>query len=313
MSDLPTQRCRFGLFEFDLATRELRREGALVRLQAQPAQVLCYLIEHAGRVVTREELRSAIWGSDTFVDFERGLNFCISQVRSALRDDATNPQFIRTLPRQGYQFIAPLERLAPGPSATANLKEQADGQASAVTSPRKLRPLPVLLAAGIVLGILLLAAYTLRSKHIAGRPPVVAILRFDNETGDPALDRFSDGLTDNVIEQLTSAAIGHYAVIGNAQILRLPRAQRDLTAVHSSLGAGYVVLGQVQSNGKQVRILAHLIRLPEQTHLRVVRMERPMDDPLAVESEIAHAIALQFSSRVSADAGRSSSHVSANP
>src|SRR5258707_12503480 len=70
------------------------------------------LIERAGEVVSREELREALWGADTFVDFERGLNFCMSQVRSALKDDSSNPIYIRTIPRQGYQFIAPLERVS---------------------------------------------------------------------------------------------------------------------------------------------------------------------------------------------------------
>ena len=88
-------RVRFGIFEFDGASGELRREGALVRLAAQPAQVLGCLIERPGQVVTREELCAAIWGAETFVDFERGLNFCIAQVRSVLGDGATTPTFIR--------------------------------------------------------------------------------------------------------------------------------------------------------------------------------------------------------------------------
>src|SRR5579862_4070409 len=92
-------RYRFGLYEFDAATNELRREGALVRLQAQPAQVLACLIARAGHVVSREELREAIWHGDTFVDFDRGLNFCISQVRSALKDDSAEPIYIRTIPK----------------------------------------------------------------------------------------------------------------------------------------------------------------------------------------------------------------------
>src|SRR5271168_2139325 len=104
-------RFRFGLFEFDTAAGELRREGMLVRLQAQPAQVLSRLIERVGEVVTREELHRAVWGGETFVDFERGLNFCIGQIRAALGDDSTTPRYIRTIPRRGYQFIAPVEQI----------------------------------------------------------------------------------------------------------------------------------------------------------------------------------------------------------
>src|SRR6059058_405947 len=102
-------RVRFGLFELDPATGELRREGALLRLQPQPAAVLAFLVEHAGEVVTREALREAVWGGDTFVDFDRGLNFCIAQIRAALGDIADSPRFIRTLTKRGYQFIAPVD------------------------------------------------------------------------------------------------------------------------------------------------------------------------------------------------------------
>src|ERR671937_1457561 len=100
---------RFGEFEFDTATGELRRGGELVRLQSQPAQVLAILVDHAGEIVTREALREAIWGSDTFVDFDKNLTFAIGQVRTALGDSADAPAFVRTLPKRGYQFVAPID------------------------------------------------------------------------------------------------------------------------------------------------------------------------------------------------------------
>src|SRR5215469_7713231 len=101
---------RFGIFEFDRASQELRREGVLVRLQSQPAQVLGCLLEYAGEVVSREELRQAVWQDHTFVDFERGLNCCIAQIRAALKDSAIEPRFIRTIPKRGYQFFPPVTR-----------------------------------------------------------------------------------------------------------------------------------------------------------------------------------------------------------
>jgi DNA-binding winged helix-turn-helix (wHTH) protein len=116
-NNLESERFRFGLFEFSTATRELRREGVLIRLQSQPAQVLACLIERACQVVSREELRKILCGGETFVDFDGGLNFCISQIRSALRDESMQPTYIRTIPKHGYQFIAPVERVserAPG-------------------------------------------------------------------------------------------------------------------------------------------------------------------------------------------------------
>ena len=104
-----TGRFCFGLFEFDAASLELRREGVLVRLQPQPAQALAFLLERAGQVVSRDDLRNAVWGDKTFVDFEGGLNFCIFEIRSALHDDSSQPAYIRTVPKSGYQFIAPVQ------------------------------------------------------------------------------------------------------------------------------------------------------------------------------------------------------------
>ena len=97
---------RFGVFELDLSTGELRKSGVRLRLQGQPIQVLTLLLERAGDVVTREELRQKLWASDTFVDFDHSLNTAINKVREALGDSASSPRFVETLARRGYRFIA---------------------------------------------------------------------------------------------------------------------------------------------------------------------------------------------------------------
>src|SRR5215472_18370491 len=272
MCRMPAGKFSFGIFEFDADRNELRREGALVHLQAQPRLALKYLLEHTGHVVTREELYHAIWGKETFVDFERGLNFCIAQLRTALGDDAANPVYIRTQPKQGYCFIAPVNRV-----------DQAKPRTADPVRRTRYWPLGVALLIAMAFG----AGYLLRIVHASSGLPIVAVMRFDNESGNDALTRFSDNLTDGVVERLTTLGDGHAAIIGNATLLRLPREQRDLTAVSRELHAQYVVLGQVQAHGEQTRVLAHLIRLPEQTHLWVVRLDRTIGDPLAVEAEIA--------------------------
>lgn len=294
-------RFRFGLFEFDVVARELRREGVLVRLPAQPAQALACLIERAGEVVSRDEICKAVWGDETFVDFDRGLNFCIAQIRSALDDDSVNPRYIRTIPKRGYQFIAPVER---APERMGESAEVSRSSASPVPAKRKLSAIAAWVCAGVLLLALAIAGgYWLRSWQSSRRHPIVAVARFDNDTSDPAMSRFADALTDNVVEQLTAMSGGRYTVIGNASILRVPRDQRNLLAISSSLNAAYVVLGQVQSNGAQMRILVHLIRLPDQTHLWVARMDRTITDPLSVESEAAEKIGTAFSTRVVKDSG----------
>jgi DNA-binding winged helix-turn-helix (wHTH) protein len=103
-------RMHFGDFELNVATGELRRDGRPVPLQRQPALALLLLASRHGELVTRQELRSAIWSDDTHVDFERGLNFCIRQIRSALDDHAKSPRFVETVARQGYRFVARPER-----------------------------------------------------------------------------------------------------------------------------------------------------------------------------------------------------------
>jgi DNA-binding winged helix-turn-helix (wHTH) protein/TolB-like protein len=287
-------RFRFGLFEFNLNTRELRREGVLLRLQSQPAQVLACLVEHAGQAVTRGELIKEVWGADTYVDFDRGLNFCIGQIRSALDDDSVAPRFIRTLPKRGYQFIAPVERLG----------NDFDGIEAAMGKNGIGFVAAALVCAAIALMALAASAgYLFRSWQSSRRQPIVAVLRFDNQTNDPGMTRFSDSLTDNVVERLTALSLGKYDVIGNARILRLPRDQRNLTAIASSLHASYVVLGQVQNNGTQSRILVHLIRLPDQTHLWVARLDRTLSDSDSwqLESEAAQKVSAEFSERIVKD------------
>jgi TolB-like protein/Tfp pilus assembly protein PilF len=113
MRFLSPQLIRFGAFEVDTRSGELRRQGSRVSLQEQPFQALVLLLERPGEVVTREELSKRLWPEDTFVDFERGLNKAINKLRAALRDDAEKPCFIETLPQHGYRFIAPVESAAP--------------------------------------------------------------------------------------------------------------------------------------------------------------------------------------------------------
>ena len=202
---------RFGLFEFDNATCELRRERERVHLEAQPAQVLGLLLARAGEVVTREELHRAVWGSETFVDFDRGLNYCIAQIRAGLQDSAQSPRFVRTLPKRGYQFIAPITTLAALPPECAVLEPSIN---------KRFKARHIYWTAGIAAVALLLAAsYILSSRcATAAAEFKIAVIRFDNETANPALDGFADGLTESLVADLTTAGVGRFGVIGNANI-----------------------------------------------------------------------------------------------
>jgi DNA-binding winged helix-turn-helix (wHTH) protein/TolB-like protein len=316
---------RFGVFSFDADRLELTRDDRPIRLQPQPAQVLATLLAGAGRVVTRDELRHAVWRDDTFVDFERGLNFCVARIRVALGDDAASPRYIRTSPKKGYEFICPttaVER-ADGTVEPAGEIVECAADVAVGSNPNVARavrrgsPAALIAAAacGAVLAVVVTTVYRgaavgqSRGASALASRPIVAVARFDNETGDPALTRFSDYLTDSLVDELSTKGDGLFEVVGNAAILRQPRENRDLGAIGSSLGAGYVVLGQVQRDDGGLRVLGHLIRLPDQTHVSVSRTDNlanPVDHMLNVTNEIAARMAMRFLSRL-ADGPRSSS------
>jgi DNA-binding winged helix-turn-helix (wHTH) protein len=131
----PARRYRFGAFEADASTGELRRQGIRVRLHAQPFQLLLMLLDRPGELLTREEISHQLWPDGTFVDYEHGVNSAINRIREALGDTAASPRFVETLARRGYRFAAPVERIvpngeasvpAPGPAASAPPAEPAD-------------------------------------------------------------------------------------------------------------------------------------------------------------------------------------------
>jgi DNA-binding winged helix-turn-helix (wHTH) protein/TolB-like protein len=277
---------RFGAFEFDAATGELRRNGDIVKLQSQPAQVLTVLIEHAGEIVTRDTLRTAIWGDDTFVDFDKGLNFAIAQVRAALGDSADVPTYVRTFPKRGYQFIAPVEESNLRNNTWRSLSGLRFGRAKALR--HILIPLTATLALFIIGAVVFGYA-----RRASGPAHTIAVACFDNQTGLADYDRYAQDLTDAVVAELTTSGVGRFAIIGNAAVLRAPRDRRDIVAIGDSLKAGYIVLGQVQRDGERIRVLAHLIRLPEQTHLWVTRVEA-VPSELTPPAGLAQRISTEF-------------------
>jgi DNA-binding winged helix-turn-helix (wHTH) protein len=107
----PAKLLRFGAFELDIEEQQLLKSGRIVRLQPQPFKLLCFLVSLRGQLVTREQIRGALWSGDTFIDVEQGVNFAIKQVRDALGEDADHPLYIQTVPRRGYRFVAPVDAI----------------------------------------------------------------------------------------------------------------------------------------------------------------------------------------------------------
>jgi DNA-binding winged helix-turn-helix (wHTH) protein/TolB-like protein len=274
-------RVRFGLFDFNPDTGELFREGHVVRLQTQPAKLLAVLVSANGELVTREVLRDTLWADGTSVDFDRALNFTVGQVRTTLGDSAESPTFIRTIPKRGYQFIAPISGPAPQVPLAAPPQVNRRSMLSSVVATG---------FAGLTLGGIAAALWGSRTKELR-----IAVARFQNETGNPALDQIADTITDSVVADMTVQAAGRYGVIGNAAILRRTRAFQNLDEIASDLKARYVIIGQLQQDGPRVRVLAHLIRLPEKTHVTVSRND--LDEMLS-GSQLAAHIADEFAKRI---------------
>jgi len=277
---------RFGVFEFDSVPGELRKSGRLVALEPQPSRALGILLARADELVTREELKDAIWGKGTHVDFDRGLAYLISQIRTALGDAGDSPRFIQTIPRKGYRFIAPVH--APALTLDSPRVPQADG--SSISPLGRLgrfgrRASRFVLAASVVCAAVIGGVMLQRSRQTPGRV-VVAVSVFDNETGIADYDRLVSGLSDLVVTRLADLAPDRLAVVGNAAVLRQPRNLRNLKAVAAGVRADYVLLGQLQQADAGFRFITHFIRLSDETHLKANRLSFPDRDLSSLEQQV---------------------------
>ncbi|HEY8020470.1 MAG TPA: winged helix-turn-helix domain-containing protein [Thermoanaerobaculia bacterium] len=286
---------RFDRFEFHPHSGELISHGSRVRLEPQPAKVLAALASRPGQLVSRDELQREIWSADTFVDFERGLNYCVRRIRSALDDSAAAPRFIETLPKRGYRFLAAVDRA--GSAQPAAEPPPLDVAPRAAGGRRAVRRLAPIAAALLVAGAAV--ALSMRSSPAPTAPtaPTIAVTLFDNETGRPDLDRAAQVLTDTLVERLARDP-ARWSVIGNAAVLRTPRPMRNLAAIASSLHADFVVLGQILPGERGLTVLTHLIRARDQRHLWVGRFESPPAMEARLASRIAETAAAATAQRI---------------
>ncbi len=225
---------RFGPFQLDLSTGELRRSNQRVKLAPQPSNLLILLTDRAGQLVTREDIQQRLWGSDTYVDFEQSLNFSIRQIRTALGDDAEHPQFIETLPRRGYRFIARLEK----------------GSAAAIES--------------------------------------LAVLPFENTSGDAGAQFLVDGLTESIIYRLTRVSELH--VIPRSTVFRYGKTDRNPHEIGQELHVRAVVTGKVLQNGDDLILAVELIDVATGSQTWGQRYRRKLTDIFEMQENIANQI-----------------------
>ncbi|MGC2331026.1 MAG: winged helix-turn-helix domain-containing protein [Candidatus Acidiferrales bacterium] len=309
---------RFGAYSLDLRAGELRKGASRIRLQEKPLRVLALLTERQGDLVTREELKRRLWPEDTFVDFETGLNTAVSKLRDALSDSADKPRYIETIPRRGYRFVVPVERIVgtggtrSGPAANGGgtrtveiaLDRDSNGAAAAtvpanVPERRKGISRRQAFAFGLAL-IAIVTAVSVGLRYFRDRtapPParaMLVVLPFANLTGDPGQDYVSDGFTEEMITQLGGLNHQQMGVIARTSAMNYKNSSKSIKQIAQELGVNYVLEGSVRKAGDGLRITAQLIRADDQTHLWAREYDRPIGDLAKLQGEVAKDIARQI-------------------
>lgn len=270
---------RFGIFEVDLESGELRKAGIRIRLQPQPFAVLELLVSKPGQVVTREELQQKLWQGGTFVDFERSLNTAVKKLRGALNDEADTPRYIETIPRRGYRFVGavvPLHQISP----------------DSLPVKRKRIPASWISAAVLVFLVLVAVGYLgfrqLRPKQ--PRPVMLAVMPF--ESYDPKVETyFVDGLTEELIAELGELNPASLGVIARTSAMHYKGTHQTIASIGRDLNVDYVVEGSVREQDDRMRITVQLIRVSDQTHLWAHSYDRNFQNALTLETELAQAVA----------------------
>jgi TolB-like protein/DNA-binding winged helix-turn-helix (wHTH) protein len=295
---------RFGPFELRPQARELYKHGIKVRLRPQPFKVLHFLLDRAGTAVTREELHQELWPSDTFVDFQHGLNTTVKELRGALGDSATEPRYIETLPRLGYRIIVSVEvePLPTGGTAVASYSPPtpseypAGGKNPEESFPPLARSRRWALFLPVAVLLLAVSGFWFQSYRSRLRPllpegrVMLAILPFANLTGDESQEYFSDGLTEEMIAQLGRLDPEHLGVIARTSVMHYKNSPEQISQIGRELGVQYVLEGSVRRDADKVRITAQLIQVKDQSHLWSRQYDRELRHLLTLQGEIAQEI-----------------------
>jgi TolB-like protein/DNA-binding winged helix-turn-helix (wHTH) protein/Tfp pilus assembly protein PilF len=310
-----SRKVRAGLFEIDLASGQLHKNGRRLPLQEQPFRVLAVLVECPGEVVTRQQLQARLWPSDTYVGFDEGLNTAIRKLRTA---------FGETRPRRGYRFIAPVTETAtangvPVSADLAGIEGQAVvldsgppqpvGHAVTPDDPHPFAPdvgrwrwKAVVLASAALVLVLTAVAYIMRTHRSSGFVPakraMLAILPFQNLSNDPKQEYFSDGLTEETITDLGQLSPESLGVIARTTAMAYKHTDKSVSQIGRDLGVDYILEGSVRRDGEKARVSAQLIRVSDQTHLWAQNYDRDLGDMLDVQNDLGRSIAAQVSANL---------------
>ena len=300
MADPPRAPLRFGVFEADLETGELRKHGLRIRLPQQSFRVLRILVERPHEVISRDELRLSLWPADTIVEFDKNLNNAVSRLREVLGDVADNPRFVETVPRRGYRFIAPVERPA---APVAHLPQVVDAPAAVTPVTTTTRALWTVAAAAVlaVASIALGGWFAFQPRPASAgdsKQRTVAVLPFvaGDATEGSVDDYIAFGMTEALITELSR--VGALKVISQTSVMQYKGLRKPLKQIATELGAGTIVEGSVLREGEQVRITVQLIDAGTDTHLWAQSYGRESASALGHQRELAREVAGIIRSRI---------------
>jgi len=311
----PSERVRFGAFELDLSTGELRSiEGPhpnnKVLLREQMFQVMRMLVERDGTIVTREEIKSRLWADHTTIDFDQGINSTIKALRRALGDSADNPRYIETLGRRGYRLMLTIEH----PESTTGTVLEEDREKSeqpaaqisenAASVQKQVKShwwKPLVVLASVV--IMVSAGYVPWRHFRAISPPKsekirLAVLPFENLTGNPNQEYLADGLTEETISQLSRLNPEQLGVIARTSVMVYKHKDVSLDQIGRDLSVQYVLENSLRASGNHLRLTAQLIQVKDQTPLWSKDYDYSAKDILNVEDELAKDVAHKFQLRL---------------
>ncbi len=278
MQSLPAHTVRFGPFQLDLRAAELHHNGSRTKLPEQPFQVLTALLEHPAEVVTREELRQRLWGSDTFVDFEQGLNTAVKRLREVLGDSAEKPQYIETVPRHGYRLMVPVEGM-----------EAAVSPISQAPASRRKIWLAALALAVVAIAVGIVWRQPLLELLRPVKIESLAVLPLENLSGNPEEDHFADDMTGALIAEL--GKVRELRVASLQSVMSFKGTNQPVRQIAAELDVDAVLEGSVVGTGDKVRITVQLVQAHPERYLWSESYERDLRDVVALRKEVAHAIA----------------------
>jgi len=270
-------------------------------------QVLRMLLEREGKIVTREEIRSRLWPADTVVDFDRSINETIKTLRRALGDSAVNPRYIETLARRGYRLMLPVQYLEPTPETALEADREQREQSSAETSEntarvqRQIRPRWWKRAIALASVVILVGGY-ISWWHFRSTPLptkiMLAVLPFENLTGDPNKEYIADGLTEETISQLGRLNPEQLGVIARTSVMGYKHKDERLDQIGRDLSVQYVLENSLRESGDHLRFTAQLIQVKDQTHLWSHDYDYLAKNILYVQDDVAKVVAREIRLRL---------------